>query len=273
MGFAPTDVAPRGGRGVERHELIARATGIVRHDRVPRIDRLHEVPDDAVGRDGHLVRGELGHPFLEPRLPRLPHLARGAAVAPGASAQEVRSRIDELAQDQLGVAEDRIVRGIVLVEIALVVGRVNDGLSRRDVGGHAVACEAAADPEHHVSLRQEMVRRAGHHTTTPGAQRQRMIFREGALPLERGHDRNLQELGELEQLRGGVGVHHALAGVDHGLVGVDEHAGRGGDVTRVARRPGGLHDLVLEHDLVTHVRHGHVRGDLDHDRSGTPHLQ
>src|SRR5881296_2533485 len=43
--------------------------------------------------------------------------------------------------------------------------------------------------------------------------------------------------------------------------------------TRATRRPGGLHDLVLERDLVTHVRHGHVRGDLDHDRSGTPHLQ
>src|SRR5207253_2969772 len=82
-----------------------------------------------------------------------------AAVA-RAAAQQVPRCVDELAQDQLGVAEDRMVGGVVLVEIALVVGGVDDGLPRRDVRGHAVTGEAAADAEHDVGLRQEMMGRA-----------------------------------------------------------------------------------------------------------------
>ena len=42
-----------------------------------------------------------------------------------------------------------------------------------------------------------------------------MIFREGALAFQRGQHRDLQELGQLEQLVGGLGVHHSLARHDH----------------------------------------------------------
>src|SRR5437899_1745705 len=66
------------------------------------------------------------------------------------AAQQVPGRVDGLTQDRLGVAEDRMVGGVVLVEIALVVGRVDDGLARRNVRGHAVLGEAAADAQHHV---------------------------------------------------------------------------------------------------------------------------
>src|SRR5262249_44283580 len=105
------------------------------------------------------------------------------------------------AQDLLGVSEDRIVGRVALVEIALVVGRVNDGLSSWQRRGHAVLREATAHAEDDVGLREERVNGAGHHAAAPGAEGQRVILRERALALEGGHDRSLQELGELEKLR------------------------------------------------------------------------
>jgi hypothetical protein len=244
----------------------------VRDDRVARIDRLHEVRDHPVRGDRHLVRGELGRPLLQPGLPGLLDFRRHAAVA-RAAAQEVLGRVDELAKDLLGIAQDRMIGSVVLVEIALVVGGVNDDLARRDVGRHPVLGEAAADPEHEIRLRQEVMRRPGHDAPAAGAERERMILREGALALERGHDRNLQKLGELEELGAALGVHHALPGVNHRLLRLEQRPRGRFDVARVARGARGLHRLVLERDLLRDVGNRHVGRDLDHDRAGASHLQ
>src|SRR6266571_4489167 len=113
MRLAPADVAARGRGTVERNELVAWAAGIVRDDGVTRIHRLHEFPDDAVGRNRHLVRGQLRHPLPQPGFPGLQYLSGRVAIdAPLWT--EILDSVDELAQHQLGVAQNRVVRGIVL---------------------------------------------------------------------------------------------------------------------------------------------------------------
>jgi len=47
--LAPADVAERRDRLPERRDLIARAAGVVRDDRVGDVDRMHEIPDQRYG--------------------------------------------------------------------------------------------------------------------------------------------------------------------------------------------------------------------------------
>ena len=65
------------------------------------------------------------------------------------------------------------------------------------------------------------------------AQGQRVVLREGALAREGGHDRGLEELGQLHQLAGGLGVQHALARLDDGTLGGQQRGGGTADVGRV----------------------------------------
>src|SRR5439155_14266146 len=64
--FPPTDVAARCGSAVEGDELVARAARVVRDNGFTRVHVVHELPDNAVGRNGHLARGQLGHPLPQP---------------------------------------------------------------------------------------------------------------------------------------------------------------------------------------------------------------
>src|SRR5207253_9049386 len=97
---------------------------------------------------GHFFRRRLRHPPLLPRLAYRVHLARDRPLPRSALAREILDGVDELAQYELRIAEDRMIGRVVLVEVALVVGGVDDRLPGRDVGGHAVAGEATADAEH-----------------------------------------------------------------------------------------------------------------------------
>src|SRR6185437_15568003 len=53
--LAPADIAHRLGRHPERRDLVARAAGVMRDDGVLRIDRVHQLPDDAVGIEWRLI--------------------------------------------------------------------------------------------------------------------------------------------------------------------------------------------------------------------------
>ena len=59
MRFAPPDVATRGGRPVKGHDLVPWAARVVRDDGFTRIHGLHKFPEDTVGRNRHLARGQL----------------------------------------------------------------------------------------------------------------------------------------------------------------------------------------------------------------------
>ena len=240
------------------------------------VDRLHEVPDHAVRRDRHLVRGQLGHPLLEPGLAgRLDFRRRGAVAGRARACTEILDRVDELAQHQLGVAEDRVVGGVVLVEVALVVGGVDDALCRRDVRGHAVLGEAAPDAEDDVGLGQEVEDGPGHHAAAAGAERQRVVLREGALALQGGHHRRLQQLGQLHAARrwprrtarpARRGSPAARASTSTRAAAVDVAGIAGGD--------GRLHRPVVSAPRSTRPRRSaHVGGDLDHHRPRPAHLE
>src|SRR4029077_5586847 len=82
-------------------------------------------------------------------------------LAAGRAAALALHGLDELAEHEQRVAQQRIVGGVVLVEVALVVGRVDERLAGRDAGRHPVAGEAAADAENHLGPPQGGQRGAG----------------------------------------------------------------------------------------------------------------
>ena len=67
-GLAPAHVGAGRGRLPERHHLLARAAGIVRHDDVVAVDRAHEIADHAILVDRRLVGIEVLAHSAEPRL-------------------------------------------------------------------------------------------------------------------------------------------------------------------------------------------------------------
>ena len=89
-------------------------------------------------------------------------------------------------------------RGDVLVEMVGIERRVNDLLALRHRDGEIAFGEAAADAEDHICLVEEVPHGLGHRQST-GAERERMILREGALAAEAGRDRRAKKLGELAQ--------------------------------------------------------------------------
>ena len=73
-----------------------------------------------------------------------------------------------------------------------------------------------------------------------------MVLGEGALAGQGGHHRGLQELGQLDQLVGGLGVEDALAGLDDGALGGQQGGGGAAHVGRVGLLFDGAGRLVVE---------------------------
>jgi len=189
--LAPADIAARPGRPVERVQLLARAAGIVGDDGFGGIDHPHELRDHPVGVDRPFVGAQLALPAAEPCLALARDLL-GHAVRAGLAAEPVTHRLDQLAEHELGVAEDAEIGGKGLVQVARVVGRVDDLLTRRDDwGGDAVAGKAAADAEQQIGFVQDVPPGPGKGAAA-GPERQHVILREGAFAVEGGHHRGLQ---------------------------------------------------------------------------------
>ena len=105
------------------------------------------------------------------------------------------------------VGVDRDVRVVRLVQVAWVVGDVDQHLARGDRRREARPAQAQPDDQDRVCRLEEVAHHralavAGH----TGRQGMRLI--EAALAHERRHDRRAQELGDLCQLRAGLGVEH-----------------------------------------------------------------
>ena len=92
-----------------------------------------------------------------------------------------------------------------------------------------------------------------------------MVFREAALAFHGGHDRNLQQFGQPNQLVAGFGIEYALTGKDDGVASLQQDPCCVRDVAGIAGRAGGLHRLVGQGGLVN-FRLGKVGRDFDHDR-------
>ena len=99
-----------------------------------------------------------------------------------------------------------------------------------------------------------------------------MVLGKGALAVGRRHDRNIEKLGEGQQLGARLGVQHALSGDDDRRFCLDQHLGGVIDIARVTGRAGTSDRRVV--DLIAGEFGGHHIGrHLDHDRAGTAVLQ
>ena len=170
------------------------------------------------------------------------------------------------------MSQNRVVRGVVLVEVALVIRGVDDGFARRNIGCHAMLGQATANTEHHISLAQEMIHWPSHDTTT-GPERERMVFWKRTLSFQGGHHGYLQQLGQLHQLGTGFGIQHPLTGMNDWLARLQQDCGGFGNVLGVASRVGWFdHTVGLDNGLI-HFFQGHIRRDFYHDRPWPTHLE
>ena len=134
-----------------------------------------------------------------------------------------------------GIADQDVIGAQVLVQI----GRVQSGIYNRLAGRHgdpvASGRKAAADAQDRIGPLQEM----GHgprHGTPPGTQRERVVFRKGALALQTGYDRSGEQLGQLPQRFPGARVVDALAGINERTRRLDQNARRLFHITRIRPR-------------------------------------
>ena len=98
-----------------------------------------------------------------------------------------------------------------------------------------------------------------------GTKGERVILREGALPLQAGRDRRLEELGQRPQLRPGPCVVDALPGVDDRPPGLHQHPRDLADAFRVGPRANSRRRLIGERGRQLFIED--VFWDLDEDRS------
>ena len=126
--------------------------------------------------------------------------------------------VDDLAEYELGVADDGEVDGVFGVDVGGVVGGLNHDLASGDGGGGEGLLEAGADAEDEVALGEEVVDHAGLGVAAC-AEGEGMVFGEAALAEGGGHDGGLQKLGEFDEFAGGLGVEAALASINQGELG------------------------------------------------------
>ena len=139
--------------------------------------------------------------------------------------------VDQGLQTELGIADEGVLNGHVLLEVGRIAGGVDDRGLR-----HALAepgsGEAGPDGEDHVGSVEEVPDLLADRAAR-GAEGQRMVFGEGRLAGQCRRHRDLKQLGQVLQLVPGLGVVHALPGVDHGVVGPGQDLGRFGHGLRV----------------------------------------
>src|SRR5215467_10457834 len=122
----------------------------------------------------------------------------------------------------------------MFVDVELVIGGVNDGLSGRNrCGDNIVLRQASPYGKNDVGLLQEGVNRSWHHACA-GTQRKRMLLGESALAFKRSGDRGLEQLGQLDQFVRRLSPKHALPGNDERRFGLYENFGRLGHVSGVS---------------------------------------
>ncbi|BDH56418.1 hypothetical protein MTP03_13570 [Tsukamurella sp. PLM1] len=216
--------------------------------------------------DGDVV--EVGAPLHGP-------LALRAVGDPGAAVGQ-RARGAPLARDR-----DQLVQGGPGVGDDAVVGREDPpDLRRVDVDVHelpvaAVRVQAArvavgppvADAEHEVRREHGGVAVPVRGLQAHHAGCEAVIVRDGAPAHERGHHRDVQQLSQFHQLRGGVGVDDAAAGHDQGALRGREHVqgllGLGAGGGRLVDGERGV-GVRVELDL----GELHVDGQIDEDGTG-----
>ena len=244
----------------------------MRDDRAGRIHHAHEFVDDAIRRDRRLGRVQLRLPLRQPGFALGRDLLRRRAVQQ-ASAEPILHRIRQRRQRQLRIAEQRHLGRVALVQVARVVGGVDDAHARgQRRRGQRMAVQPGADRQDQIRARIEEMRAVPGEAVAAGTERQRVVLGERALAVHRRHHRALQQLRKLHQFVAGLGVEHALAGEDHRARCIDQqtrgllHVMRVGCGARRAHRP------VVKR-IAADVEFQHIARQLHHHRSRAPVLQ
>ena len=94
------------------------AAGIVGDDGIGDIHRMHEVPDDAIGRQRHVVGGQFRQPLRCPFVFDLLDLRRYPMTIAHTGTKAVLHLTDQRLQGQLGIADERILAGTSLFRSA-----------------------------------------------------------------------------------------------------------------------------------------------------------
>ena len=185
---APAQKAARDRSAVEGRHLRARRPRVVRHDRVRAVDRVHQIPNDAVGADRRLVRGELRHPLAEPASrTRFTSAAasslRRTAAAFASSISCARTSFD-VADTTYGSASPCSDRRRPPVQWTTVLS-----------GGIRVAASdcvrLAPKQQTEIALPQEMIDHPGY-LGAAASERERVVFGEDTLGEVRRHHRHAQ---------------------------------------------------------------------------------
>ena len=176
--------------------------------------------------------------------------------------------LDQIGDHVLDVTDDRHVRMPVLADL----GRVDVGVDDLGLGGERIqlpgdpVVEAGAQGDQQVAALQRRHRRhgavhAGH------AQVLRVAVGERTAGHQRGDHRDTGQLGQVEQLLGGLAADHAAADVEHRLARLGDQLGRLTDLAAVrlgVRLVSGQLELRRPRERALALQH--VLGDVDQHR-------
>ncbi len=227
-------------------DVPARAAGVVRDDRAVVVDELRQLPGHAERVDRRRGRREHRTGERPPLvLQRLDALLHPRALLEALFRERTRT-VEQLREHGLRVAEHRDIRGIEVIERAGVRVDLHELRGRRRPL-HGVALEPTADGDDEVRLGREFLRLQGavrRAREAADAERQRVRLGEHALRVQRGRDRQREQLRELAELRRRARAARARADVEVRALRGRDQGERALDVARVRCRAVARHARV-----------------------------
>ena len=240
----------------------------MRDDDVVAVNAAHEIADHAVLIDRHFLGIEVLFPFGEPAFFRGGNLLLEGGERVGPARALLPAHLgDEGIEHQRGIADHGVVDAVFLVDIRGVVGRMDDCLTRRHSGAERGSGEARPDRQDEIGIGHE-VRDHFRPRARGCAEREEMVFGDGALARIGSDDRRRNKLGQGCEAIARVGIEHALSRQQQRSLGPEQHAHRRLDRVGIGRRALHRHRCVIE--LARVLRLPHLGGNLDEHRAALP---
>ena len=218
----------------ELHEPVVVHARIEREDDVVGQHLLqrahHELGAQRVGGIAE-VRPHEGFPL---RLPAL-HLRQPGRVTRGLDLGALVQGLEQLAREDLHIGDEAEVGRVVAAQLLRIDVHVHQPRLGEVPGvalvpaRRAAVVEARAQGDHQVGAAAGLVGREGP-VAADEAQRQRVVAADAAHAVGRGDDGHAQPLGQLGDLRAGLGQRRAVADEEHRLARRGQQVQRGLDV-------------------------------------------
>lgn len=190
---------------------------------------------------------------------------RRARRSPAGRPQQAADFGVERLQRQPRIAQQSLIRGVILVEVGFVQGRMDEYLARGNGRGQEGAREARTDAQNAIRLLQRCLERSRARVRAR-AYGQRMGLGKGALAGQGRHDRGLQQIRQRRQFGAGLGIEHALSRVQQRQLGLAQQRGRAARVIGIRAVTHGRRRGVVERgtafslpDVRRHFQHNGAR--------------